>query len=44
MYRIEESNEDEAETNSLLAIPGMLTSLQEGMKTPIDDCEEKLDW
>ncbi|WP_320043962.1 type II toxin-antitoxin system Phd/YefM family antitoxin [uncultured Desulfobacter sp.] len=32
------------ETLYLLSIPNMRESIKEGMKTPIDDCSEKLDW
>ena len=32
------------ETLYLLAIPGMRESIQEGLKTPIEDCDEDLDW
>ncbi|WP_204101979.1 MULTISPECIES: type II toxin-antitoxin system Phd/YefM family antitoxin [Spirulina sp. CCY15215] len=32
------------ETLYLLAIPGMRESIQEGLKTPIKDCDEDLDW
>ena len=32
------------ETLYLLAIPGMRESIQEGMKTPIEDCVPELDW
>ncbi|MEM9539356.1 MAG: type II toxin-antitoxin system Phd/YefM family antitoxin [Cyanobacteria bacterium P01_E01_bin.42] len=32
------------ETLYLLAIPGMRESIQERLKTPIEDCDEELDW
>ena len=32
------------ETLHLLSIPGMRESIQEGMKTPIDECSDRLDW
>jgi antitoxin YefM len=32
------------ETLFLLSIPGMRESIQEGLKTPIDECSEELDW
>jgi len=32
------------ETLYLLSIPGMRESILEGMKTPIDQCSEELDW
>lgn len=32
------------ETLYLLSIPGMRNSIIEGMKTPIDDLDAKLDW
>jgi antitoxin YefM len=32
------------ETLYLLSIPGMRESIIEGMQTPIDECEEKLEW
>ena len=32
------------ETLFLLAVPGMRESVKEGMETPIDDCDEALDW
>ena len=32
------------ETLSLYAIPGMKESIQEGMSTPVDECDEDLDW
>lgn len=32
------------ETLYLLAIPGMRESIQEGMKTPIEDCVPELNW
>lgn len=32
------------ETLHLLSIPGMGESIKEGLKTPIDKCDEELDW
>lgn len=32
------------ETLYLLSIPGMRESIQEGLKTPIEECDEKLEW
>lgn len=32
------------ETLYLLSIPGMRESIREGLKTPVDECSEKLDW
>ena len=32
------------ETLYLLSIPGMRESIVEGMKTPVDDLSDKLDW
>lgn len=32
------------ETVYLMSIPGMAESIREGMKTPIDECVEELDW
>ncbi len=32
------------ETLHLLSIPGMRKSIREGMETPIDHCDEELDW
>jgi antitoxin YefM len=32
------------ETLYLISIPGMRESIQQGLKTPIDDCSEALDW
>lgn len=32
------------ETVYLVSIPGMADSIREGLKTPLDDCVEKLDW
>ena len=33
-----------SETLNLLSIPGMRESIKEGMKTPIEECSEELDW
>jgi prevent-host-death family protein len=32
------------ETLYLQSIPGMRESILEGMRTPVDECEEELDW
>lgn len=32
------------ETLALNLIPGMVKSIQEGMKTPLKDCKKELDW
>ena len=32
------------ETLHLLSVPGMRESIQEGMVTSLDDCNEELDW
>lgn len=32
------------ETLNLHAVPGMKESIVEGMKTPVDECDEELDW
>ncbi len=32
------------ETLYLLGIPGMRESIIEGMQTPVEECEEELDW
>ena len=32
------------ETLHLLSVPGMRESIIDGMKTPVDACEESLDW
>lgn len=32
------------ETMFLLNIPGMRESIQDGLKTPVEDCNEDLDW
>ncbi len=40
----------EADWNSIqatlhrLSIPGMRESIREGMDTPVDECDEALDW
>ena len=28
----------------LLSVPGMRESIREGMDTPVDECDEALDW
>jgi len=32
------------ETLYLLSVPGMRESIREGMDTPIEACDEELDW
>ena len=32
------------ETLFLLSVPGMRESIREGMDTPVDKCDEDLDW
>ena len=32
------------ETLYLLSVPNMRESIVEGLKTPIEDCDEELDW
>lgn len=32
------------ETLHLVSIPGMRESIQEGLKTPIEECDEDIDW
>lgn len=32
------------ETLYLLSIPGMRESIQEGLNTPIEDCDEEIEW
>lgn len=32
------------ETLYLLSVPGMRESILDGMKTPVEECEEDLDW
>ena len=32
------------ETLYLSSIPGMRDSIQEGLKTPVEECDEGLDW
>lgn len=32
------------ETLYLQGIPGMKESIREGLATPVDDCEDELDW
>lgn len=33
-----------SETLRLMSIPGMAKSIKEGMKTPLSECSEELDW
>jgi prevent-host-death family protein len=32
------------ETLHLLSIPGMRESIREGLSTPVDECEQDIDW
>lgn len=32
------------ETLFLLSVPGMRESIREGMDTPVEECDEELDW
>lgn len=32
------------ETLFLLSVPGMRESVREGMETPVDECDEELNW
>ncbi len=32
------------ETLYLTSIPGMAESIKEGLSTPVDECDEELDW
>ena len=32
------------ETLYLLSVPGMRETIREGMDTPVDECDEELDW
>ena len=32
------------ETLYLLSVPGMRESIREGMDSPVDECDEELDW
>jgi prevent-host-death family protein len=32
------------ETLYLLSVPGMRESIREGMETPLDQCDEEIDW
>lgn len=40
----EEDWEAIQETLFLLSVPGMRESIREGMETPVDKCDEALDW
>ncbi|WP_376690615.1 type II toxin-antitoxin system Phd/YefM family antitoxin [Wenzhouxiangella sp. EGI_FJ10409] len=40
----EEDWEAIQETLFLLSVPGMRESIREGMATPVDECDEELDW
>ena len=33
-----------SETLHLMSIPGVAESIKEGMKTPVSECSEELDW
>ena len=33
-----------SETLNLVAVPGMRESIQEGMQTPVAECDRDLDW
>ena len=33
-----------SETLHLMSVPGMAESIKEGMKTPVSECSEELDW
>jgi antitoxin YefM len=32
------------ETLFLLSVPGMRESIREGMETPVDECDQELEW
>lgn len=40
----EEDWEAIQETLFLLSVPGMRESIREGMDTPVEECDEDLDW
>ena len=40
----EENWQSLQETLYLLSIPGMRKSIREGLSTPVDECEEDIDW
>lgn len=40
----EEDWEAIQETLYLLSVPGMRESLREGMQTPVEECQQELDW
>lgn len=40
----EEDWEAIQETLFLLSVPGMRESIREGMETPVEECDEELDW
>jgi len=40
----EEDWEAMQETLYLVSIPGMRTSIKKGLETPIEDCDDHLDW
>jgi len=40
----EEDWEAIQETLYLLSIPGMRESIKKGLETPVDECDEALDW
>ena len=33
-----------SETLNLMSIPKMVESIKEGMKTPVSECSEEIDW
>lgn len=40
----EEDWQSMQETLYLLSIPGMRESIREGLATPVDECEQDIDW
>jgi len=40
----EEDWEAIQETLYLLSVPGMRESIREGMNTPVEECDEELEW
>jgi antitoxin YefM len=40
----EQDWESVQETFYLMSIPGMRESIKQGLDTPLDDCDETLDW
>lgn len=41
---LREELESVKETMYLLSIPGMRASILEGMKTPLEECSEEIEW